>query len=222
MPVATTISTSSHHHRSQTYGSHSLPYQAYEGGSTSTLSGSSEGVKTFPVADLRRVRAEACKIPPEERRSRAKRAMTPHTPRRSYSDSKANAKGRCAKEPRVVVQELRRRSDSEHRHHHHRRYERDDEREGERVYVYKAHKKNEGEVDRSRPSTRRRSTTNAGEASGTRHERQRTGDRELQRRHSERRSSHHEEKVHTPLRREKRSIADYTPKSTRERASATR
>ncbi len=221
MPVATTISTSSHHHRSQAYGSHSLPYQAYEGDSTSTLSDSSEGVKTFPVADLRRVRAEACEKLPEERRLRAKRAMTPHTPRRSYSDSKANAKDRYAKEPRVVVQELRR-SGSEHRHHHHRRYEREDEREGERVYVYKAHKKNEGEVDRFRPSTRRRSTTIAGEASGKRHERLRTGDRELQRRHSERRPSHHEEKVHTPLRREKRSIADYTPKSTRERASATR
>ncbi|KAL9066805.1 MAG: hypothetical protein Q9161_007311 [Pseudevernia consocians] len=146
--------------------------------------------------------------------------MTSHTPRRTYSDSKASAKETYAKEPRVVTREVRRKSDSEHRHHH-RRSEQKDAREGEGVHVYKV-RKNEGEVDRSRPSTRRRSTTTAGEASRTRHERQRTDDRKPQRRHSERRPSQHEEKAHTPLRREKRSIADFVPKSTRERVPVTR
>lgn len=147
--------------------------------------------------------------------------MTSSAPRRTYSDSKANAKETYAKEPRAVIREVRRKSDSEHRHHH-RRSEQKDAREGEGVYVYKVRKKNEGEVDRSRPSTRRRSITNAGEASRTRHERQRTEDREPQRKHSERRPSQHEEKAHTPLRREKRSIADFVPKSTRDRVPVTR
>ncbi|KAF6221675.1 hypothetical protein HO133_001643 [Letharia lupina] len=219
MPVATTISTPSHHHhRTQVYPSHSLRYQAYEGGPKSTVSDSSQSVV---VGGLRRVLAGACKSPSEERRLRAKGAMTSHTPRRTYSDSKTNAKETYGKEPRVAVREVRRKSDSEHRHHH-RRSEKEDAREGERVYVYKAQKKSEGEADRSRPSSLRRSTTNAGEASRTRHERQRTGDRELQTRHSERRPPHHEEKTHTPLRREKRSIADYVPKSTRDKAPVTR
>ena len=121
----------------------------------------------------------------------------------------------------MVVREVRRRSDSEHRRHH-RRSETEDAREGERVHVYKAHKRSEAEADRSRPSTRRRSTTNVGEAKRARHERQRTEDRDLQRRHSERKPSHREERVHTPLRREKRSIVDHVPKSTRDRAPITR
>ena len=160
----------------------------------------------------RRIRAEACGNLGEGRRSRAKGAMTSHTPRRTYSDSK---------EPRVVVREVRRKSDSEHRKHHHRS-EKEDARGDDRFYVHKAHKRSEAEADRSRPSTRRRSITNVGEASRTRHERQRTEDRELQRRHSERRSSYREEKVHTPLRREKRSIVDHVPKSTRDRAPINR
>ena len=173
------------------------------------------------VDGLRQVRAEVWENHLEERPSKAKGAMTPSNPRRTHSDSRTNAQETYVKEPRVVVREVRRKSDSEHRHHH-RRSEKEDAREGERIRVYKAHRKSEGEADRSRPSTSRRSTTNAREASRTRYERQRTGDRELQRRHSERRPYHHEEKVHNPLRREKRSIADHAPKSTRDRAPVTR
>ena len=154
--------------------------------------------------------------PSEGRRIRAKGAMTSHTPRRTYSDSKTNTKETFVREPRVVVRDVRRKSDSEHRHRH-RRSEKEDAREDETVYVYKAHRKSEGEADRSRPSTIRRSTTNAGEASRTRHERQHTGDRVSQRRYSERRPSHREEKARTSLRREKRSINDHVPKSTRAR-----
>ena len=212
MPGATTISTFSRHHGTQAYDSRTLPYQAYEGTSSSTVSDSSEGVENIVVGGPRSIRAETCENLPEGRRSRAKRAMTSHTPRRTYSESK---------EPRVVVREVRRKSDSEHRKHH-RRSEKDDAREDDGVYVYKAHKRSEAETHRSRPSTRRRSTTNVGEASRTRPERQRTEDRDLRRRHSERKPSHREEKVHTPLRREKRSIVDHVPKSTRDRAPITR
>ena len=222
MPVATRISTSSHHHHyTQAYGPHSLRHQAYEGVSDSAVSDSSKGVEKIVVGGLRRVGAESCKNPSAERRSRAKGAMTSHTPRRTHSDSKSRAKETYAKEPRVVVREFRRKSETEHRHHR-RRSEREDEKEGERVYVYKAHKKSEGRADRSRPTTLRRSTTNAGEATRTRYVRPRTGDAELPRRHSERRSSHHEENVHTSLRREKRSIADHVPQSTKDRAPVTR
>lgn len=222
MPVATRISTSSQHHRrTQAYCSHPSRYHAYEGDSNSTISDSSEGVENSVVGGLRRVGAEVCTNPSEERRFRAKGAMTSHAPRRTHSDSKTSANGTYVKEPRAVVREVRRKSDSEHRHYH-RRSETEDAREGERVYVYKAHKKSDGEVTRSRPSSLRRSTTNAGEANRTRYERQRTGDKDLQKRLSERRPSHHEEKVYTPLRREKRSIADYVPKSTTDRAPATR
>lgn len=173
------------------------------------------------MGGLGRVRAEARKGSGEERRLRAKGAMTSRTPRRTYSHSKINAKETYVEEPRVVVREVRRKSDSEHRHHH-RRSEKEDAREDDRVHVYKAHRECEGEADRSRLSTLRRSTTNAGEASRTRHERQRKGDREPRTRHSERRMSHHEQIVHTPLRREKRSIADHATKSTRDRAPITR
>lgn len=193
----------------------------YEGFSDSTSSDLSEGVEKLVVGGVRRVGAESCKNPSEERRSRAQGAMTSHTSRRTHSDSKTGAKETCVKEPRGVVRDVRRKSETERRHHR-RRSEREDEKEGERVHVYKAHKKSEGEADRSRPSTLRRSTTNAGEAIRTRNERRRTGDAELPRRHSERRPSHHEETVHTSLRREKRSIADHVPKSTRDRLPVTR
>ena len=125
------------------------------------------------------------------------------------------------KEPRVVVRDVRRKSDSEYRHHHHRS-DREGAKEGERVYAYRVYRKSEGEADRSRPSTLRRSGADTGEASRIRHERQRAGDRESQRRHSERRASHQEDRVHNPLRHEKRSIADYAPKSTKDRTPITR
>lgn len=147
--------------------------------------------------------------------------MTSHTSRRTFADSKINAKETYVKEPRVVVREVLRRSDSEHRKRH-RRSEKEKAREDDSVHLYKTHKRYDDEADRSRPSTRRRSTTNVGEASRTRHERQRTEDRDLPRRHSERRPSYREEKVHTPLRREKRSILDHVPNSTRDRAPITR
>ena len=221
MPVATIIHTSSHHYRNQTYNPHALQYQAYEGASISTLSDSSSGVEKLVVGGLPRVRAEACENRPQERRLRAKGAMSSHYLPRTYSDSKSKAKETHAKEPRVVVREARRRSDSEHRHYH-RRSDKEDGKEGERVRVHKAQRKSEGEADHSKHSTIRRSTTNAGEASRTRHERQRTDDRELRRKHSERRPSHHEEKAHTSLRHEKRSIADHVPRSTRDRPPVTR
>ena len=221
MPVATISSTSSHRHRTQAYPSHPLQYHVYESVSDSTVSDPSQEVGKSVVGRLRRVRAEARENPPQQRCSGVKGAMSSHYPRRSYSDSKSNAKETYVKEPRVVVREVRRKSDSEHRHHQ-RRSEKDDGREGDRVRVHKTQRRSEGEADRYKPSTLRRSTTNAGEASRTRHERQRTEDRELRRRHSERRSSHHEEKTHTPLRREKRSIADHASKSTRDRPPVTR
>ena len=221
MSVATTRSTSSYHHRNEAYDSHHLRHQAHKGSSKLTLSDSSEGVEHLSEGGLRQVGAEARNTPSEERRLRARRAMTSHAPRRTYSDSKTSPKETYVKEPRVEVREVRRKSDSERRHHR-RKSEKEDERGGQRVYVHKAHRKSEGEADRSRPGTLLRSTTNAGEASRTRHERQRTGDRELLRRHSERRSSHPDDRSHTPLRREKRSIADYAPKSTRDRIPVTR
>ena len=223
MPVATRISTSSHHQhcRAQTYASHSLPHQAHQGLSDSTSSDSSEGVEELFVGGLRRVGAESCQNPSEERRSRAQEAMTSSTPRIFHSHSKINAKETYVKGPRVVVRDVRRKSETERRHHR-RRSEREDEKEGERVHVYKAHKKSEVEADHSRPGTLRRSTTNAGEAIRTKNERLRTGDAEIPRRHSERRPSHYEETVHTSLRREKRSIADHVPKSTRDRVPLTR
>ena len=223
MPPAATISTPSHHpRRSQFDGSYSLKYQVYEDSSTSTVSDPSQGVrKLAAVGAQRRVRAGVCENPPEERHSRGKGAMNPPGPRRTYSHSRTSLKETYAKEPRVVVREVRRKSDSEHRRHH-RRYERDDAKEVEKVYVYRTRRKSEEETDRSRPSVSRRSTTNAGEASRTRHERQRTDDRELPRRRSERRPSYQEDRVHTTLRHEKRSIADHVPKSARGRAPITR
>lgn len=222
MPVATKNSSSSHqfHHRTQVYDPYPLRYQVYECGSNSTLSVSSEGVEKHVVGGLRRVRAKATKNSPEEPRSRDLGAMTSHPPRRTYSESRKHAKEVYGKEPGVVIREVRRKSDSEHRHHH-RRCEKEDTRDG-KVYVSKAHRKSEGEADRSRPNDIRRSTTNAGESSRTKHERHRTGDRELQRKCSEKRPSRHEEKVHTSLRREQRSIANLIPKDTRGRAPVTR
>ena len=221
MPLVTIISTSSHRPRIQAYNSYPLPYQTYEGTSVSTISDSSPGVEKSVAVGPRYFRADPCENPPQERRTRAKRAMSSHYPRRTYSDSKSKTREAYVKEPRVVDRDVRRKSDSEHRHSH-RRSDKEDGREGERVRVYRVHRTREGERDRSRSSTLRRSTTNAGEASRTRHERQRTEDGELRRRRSERRPSHHEDKVHTSLRHEKRSIADHVPKSTRDRAPVTR
>ncbi|KAM0806003.1 hypothetical protein BDR22DRAFT_194743 [Usnea florida] len=147
--------------------------------------------------------------------------MTSHASRRTYSTLKPDARETLVKEPIVLVREVRRKSDSEHRHHH-RRSEKENPKEGERVYVYKLHQTREEEADRSRPSTARRSTTNVGEVSRTRHEKQRIKDRESQRKYSERRTSQYQEKVHAPLRRESRSIADHAPKSSRDRAPVTR
>ena len=223
MPIATTISTDSHHHRhTQLYGSHSSRYQASEDASSSTLSDPRQGVdKSARTGGHRRVRAEVGQNPPEEQRARDKGAMSSPYPRRTYSESKTSVKEAYVKEPKVVVREGRRKSESDHRHHH-RRPEREDGKESERVYVYKARRKSEGETDPSRPSAPRRSTTNAGEASRARHERQRTEDRDVRRRHSERKSSHHEERLHASLRHEKRSIAEHVPKSTRDRTPITR
>ena len=223
MSVATTIYTSSHHRRQRNPNPFSQPlrYQTYQGYSSSTISDTREGVERLVTRGLGRVRAEARRNPVEERRSNYKGAMTSHASRRTYSTLKTGARETLVKEPRVLVREVRRRSDSEHRHHH-RRSEKEDAKEGERVYVYKVHKTREEEADRSRPSTARRSTANAGEVSRTRHEKQRTGDRELQRKHSERKTPHYQEKVPAPLRRESRSIADHAPKSSRDRAPVTR
>lgn len=221
MPVATIISTSNRHNPTQVYASHPPRYKAYEGTSNSTVSDSSQSVEKLTVGGERRVRTEVYGSPSKEHRSRAKGAMTSQYLRRTYSDARTSAKETYVKEPRVVVQEVRRKSDSEHRHHH-RRSEKEDARESEGVRVYRTHRKSEGEADRSRHSTVRRSTTSTREASRTRHERQRTEDREVRRRHSERKQSHHEEKAHTALRHEKRSIADHAPKSTKDRAPVTR
>ena len=223
MSVATTIYTSSHHRRQRNPDPFTQPlrYQTHQGHSSSTISDTHQGVERLVARGLGRVRAEAPRNPVEQRRSNPKGAMTSHASRRTYSTIKTDARETLVKEPRVLVRELRRRSNSEHRHHH-RRSEKEDAKEGERVYVYKVHKTREEEADRSRPSTVRRSTTNAGEGSRTRHEKQRTGDRELQRKHSERRTPHYQEKVHAPLRRESRSIADHAPKSSRDRAPVTR
>ena len=220
MPLATLISTSSRP-RIQAYNSYPLQYQTYEDASVSTISDSSPGVQKSVAGRPRYFRTDPCENPTRERYSRAKRAMSSHYPRRTYSDSKSKTRETSVKEPRVVDRDVRRKSDSEHRHSH-RRSEKEDGREGERVLVYRVHRTSEGERDRSRSSTLRRSTTNAGEASKRRPERQRTEDGELRRRRSERRPSHHEEKVHTSLRREKRSIADHVPKSTGDRAPVTR
>lgn len=221
MPVATIISTSSHHYRNQNYNSHPLRYRAHEDAFISTVSDSSSDVGKPVAGRLRRVRTEACENHPQERRSRAKGAMSSSYPRRTHSQSKSKGKETHVKEPRVVVREAPRRSDSEHRHYR-RKSDKEDGKEGERVRVDKVQRNSEGEADRSKPSTLQRSTTNAGGASRARHERQRTDDREVRRRHSERRSSHHEERVHTPLRHEKRSIADHVPKSTGDRAPVAR
>ena len=223
MSVATTIYTSSHHRRQRKPNPVSQPlrYQKFQGHSSSTISDTREGVERLVARGLRRVRAEARANPVEERRSNSKGAMTSHASRRTYSTLKPDARETLVKEPIVLVREVRRRSDSEHRHHH-RRSEKENPKEGERVYVYKVHKTREEEADRSRPSTARRSTTNAGEVSRTRHEKQRIRDRESQRKHSERETSQYQEKVHAPLRRESRSIADHAPKSSRDRAPVTR
>ena len=220
MPLATTISTPSHRPRIPAYNPYPLKYQTYEGASVSTISVSSPGVEKS-VAGGRYFRADPCENPLKRGCSRVKRAMSSHYPRQTYSDSRTKTGEAHVKETRVVDRDVRRKSDSEHRHSH-RTSEKEDAQEGERVRVYRVHRKSEGERDRSRSSILRRSTTNAGEASKTRHERQRTEDREPRKRHSERRSSHHDEKGHTSLRHEKRSIADHVPKSTRDRASVTR
>ena len=220
MPLATTISTSSHRHRVQDYNSHSLQYQTYEGASDSTVSDSSQGAEYPAAGGPRYFLAEACRNPPQERCSRAKGAMSSHYPRRAYSDSKSKSRETHVKEPRVVDRDARRQSGSEYRRPH-RRSEKEDGREGERVHVCRVHRKSEREADYSRPSTLLRSTTNAGGGGSTRHERQRTEDRELRRGHSERRSSHHEEKAHSTLRHEKRSIADHIPKN-KDRTPVTR
>lgn len=221
MPVATTISTSSHNYRKQTYNSHPLPYRAHEDASISTVSDPSSVAGKSVVGRLRRFRAEACENHPQERRPRAKGAMSSSYPRRTHSESKSKAKEIHVKEPRVVVREARRNSDSEHQHHH-RKSDKEDGKEGERVRVDKAQRNSKGDADRSKSSTLQKSTTNTGGASRSRHERERTDDRESRRRHSERRPSHHEEKVHAPLRHEKRSIVDHVPKSPRDRAPVTR
>ena len=222
MSVATITPTSSYRHRTQAYRLHPFQYEVNESASNSTVSDSSQGVDNLVVGGQRRVRAKAYEFPPQqERRSRAKGAMTSRYTRRSYSDPKTNAKETYVKDPTVVVQEVRRKSDSEHRHHRHRS-EKEDGKEGERVRVYKSHRKSEGETARSRSGTIRRSTTITGDASRPKYEPQRTEYREPRRRHSERRPSHHEDKVQTPLRHEKRSIADHVPKSTRDRPPVTR
>ena len=216
----TILSTSSHHHhRTQTHGAHPLKDWTDEDSLNSIVSDSTDGVENFVAGGQRRARAEVREIPLKGSHSRAKRAMTPPYSRRRYSESRTNAKETCVKEPRVVTREVRRRSDSESRHQ--RRQSEEKARE-ERVYAHQTRRQSVGEVDRSRSSTLRRSTTNAGEASKTRHERPRTEDREVRRKHSERRPSYHEENLHTPLRHEKRSIAEHVPKSTRDRAPTTR
>lgn len=222
MPLATIISTSpSHRPRLHTYSSYPLQYQTYEGTSVSTISDFSPGVEKSVTRGPRYFRVDPRISPPQERRSSAKRAMSSHHPRRTHSDSKSKTKETHGKEPRVVDRDVRRKSDSEHRHSH-RRSEKEDAREGGGVRVHRVHRTSEGERDRSRSSTVRRSTTNAGEAGKRRHERQRTEDGEMRRKHSERRPSHHEEKVSTSLRHEKRSIADHVPKSPGDRAPVTR
>ena len=224
MPLATgatIISTSSHRPRVRAYSSYPLRYHTYEGASVSTISVPSPGLEKLFAGRLRYFRANPREKPQQERCLRVKRAMSSDHPRRTHSDSKSKTRETYVKEPRVVDRDARRKSDSEHRHSH-RRSEKESGRESEGVRVYTVHRTSEGERDRSRSNTVRRSTTNAGEASRTKHERQRTEDKEPRKRHSERRSSHHDEKGHTSLRHEKRSIADHVPKSPKERPSVTK
>jgi len=219
--VATRKSSSALRHRTQPSRSYPLGPQADEDDSETPVSEYSDGVRGSAVDPIPRV---SRKYPVEHCRE-TNRRMPSDTSRRRQSEGKR----RSSKEPTVEVREVRevhRKGGSERRHSEQRATRKED---GEVVYVYKTHRtRKEEEEDRPRTTVKRRSTT-TGEASRTRHERsykdressrRYVEEREPLRRHSERRASRQDERP--PLRREKRSISDNVPRSTRDRAPITR
>lgn len=215
MAVATQTSTSLNARRIYPRGSHPPPRQAYESDSNSTASDTS--VPLNKQRERRQGRAEDYNNIPGEHRTSGGGDMSSHTVQGRYSDSKP-----YKKDPVVTVQEVRegrvrRIHGSEHRHRHHRS---DRERDAgcERIRVYRDPRRSGEESDRARPNVIRRSTVREGATSRTTNERPRRGERrESHRRDLERRSSRYKPIGSPPLRREKRSVSDEVPRSTRDR-----
>lgn len=202
MPATKASTVSSSH--LQARRSHSYPVRTYtdEETSRSSYSDASDLIKYPCVEGIREIRAEAINKSPERRRKEADKNVRSHTPRRTQSDSRRYV----TKEMVQPVDKLRRKPDSEHRHRSQMSSKGRDWVSGEAVHASKAHKGSGGEGARVRPSDLRRSRT-TGEASRPTPERSHRDEAGTARRQSERRASHQEERIRTPLRREKRTIA---------------
>ena len=201
MPTTKTrSSTTSKYDRTQR--SHSYAPQAPADETHSTVSDASDLVMYRDVEAVRQVHAEAFKKVPERHRREHSQEMASHTPRRTYSDSRAYE----TKNVKEVVSEVRRR-DSRHRPRSQRpRGEECGDRD-DMVYNSDKRRVSGEEAERRRPRDLRRAKT-TGATSKAKQERS-YKDREPERRHSERWISHQEEhRYHAPLRREKRSVAD--------------
>lgn len=105
------------------------------------------------------------------------------------------------------MHEMRKRDNAGQRHRSRRRDQAEGGNRDEIVYVSNRQRSSRGEADKGRPSSLRRAKT-TDETRPAKRERPYIGG-ERERRHSERQVHRRdEERVHTPLRREKRTISD--------------
>lgn len=204
---ASTVSTNDpHHRRSRSYSSRNY---AHDRDFRCTSSDARHMVKYPDVEGIRKVHAEALNQSTEGRRRESDGQVASRTPRRAQSDSKTY----MARRTEETAHEVGRRGDPEHRHRSHKLRREDSRPRGDTAHVSRTRSREE--TDGDRPPNLGRSKT-AGEASIPRRERPHKEDKEPTRRQSERRSSLQEGAPHTPLRRERRSVAEGTDKRSRE------
>jgi len=188
--------------------SYPIRTHSYDRDSKSTYSDANNLVRYPDVEGMSKICAEAIHNSPMERHREIDRKVASRTPRRTQSHSRT-----YMRQTEEAAHEVRGKDVSEHRSHRSRREE--NRLRGDNVHVSKTRQSSREASDRHRTRDSRRSKTTE-EASRSRPERSHREDKGPTRRQSERKTSYQEGGVHTPLRREKRSVAENTEKRVRE------
>lgn len=208
MPATRASTVSSNNPRNHRPRSYSARTHRYDRQSTSSCSDASDLIQYPDVEGIRKVQAEAMDRSSKGRRSESSKVAS-CDPRRGRSGSRSY----MAKETGDRAQDARQRAGLEQRRRSHNTGRRDSGRRSDGAQEVRVH--SSGERHR-RPKNPERSKT-LGDVDELRPERSHRENREHPKRPSERRTSRQEGEIHTPLRRERRSIVEVTEKREREK-----
>ncbi len=212
--ATTKVSAVPRRHHTNRSKSYPTQHQADDYHASFSTSERNESLTKSTVDGFRTTRAEYYDRRPGLRRSCTQKEMAGRSRRRRDSESIADS----MRDTKASVREGRRWQENERSLGRETPRRRSHEVE-EVVYVHKGTGRRVSEPPRS-PTTRR--SSHLGEPSRTRDERSVPARTEPSRRRSEKRSSHHYEREHIPLRSEKRSILESVQRSSRDRPAVER